>query len=518
MDTIAVSVIVGYLVVTTAVGSLFARRSRSSSGWATAGSGMGVVMIAVGLAGTRIGGVGTYGVADDVMKTGLWNLWFGINTFLALALVGVFFAIPYRRLRLSTVSEIFWVRFGSRRCQVLTSLCVQTEYLIVNILEPLVIGSILSGITGMPFGVGVFVGAFVLIVYTTLGGLWGSAATNLIHCAVMILGLLTVGLFGLEELGGWEQMTTKIDAALASADRPFPSVSWWSWIGAGWAAVLAMFFSATIHTPAASIYVNFSSAARRERDLVPAFIAGGLIASVMPFLAGWIGMETLATYGSESGLRSYSLLTEMAVSLSPWIGGIAVAAILAAVISSGGPILLSSSTLFVQDWLPSSRQMSSERRLRAYRITTVVYGLIAASIAWLGNITSILDLLLLGFAAVVPPAIAVGYLIYWKRTTEKACFWGIALGYGVGLGWYGLIQWADWVGLEAGEGAGFLTRLFHRLFAYEGKGIDPTYPATLIPLVAVPLISIWTRKEARDDERQAKFYDRLSRQAEGPPA
>ena len=313
-------------------------------------------------------------------------------------------------------------------------------------------------------------------------------------------------------------MTTKIDAALASADPPYPSVSWWSWIGAGWAAVLAMFFSATIHTPAASIYVNFSSAARRERDLVPAFIAGGLIASVMPFLAGWIGMETLATYGSESGLRSYSLLTEMAVSLSPWIGGIAVAAILAAVISSGGPILLSSSTLFVQDWLPSSRQMSSERRLRAYRITTVVYGLIAASIAWLGNITSILDLLLLGFAAVVPPAIAVGYLIYWKRTTEKACFWGIALGYGVGLGWYGLIQWADWVGLEAGEGAGFLTRLFHRLFAYEGKGIDPTYPATLIPLVAVPLISIWTRKEARDDERRSEFYDRLSRQAEAPPA
>ena len=117
MDTIAVSVVVAYLVVTTVVGVYFARRSRSSSGWATAGSGMGVVMIAVGLAGTRIGGVGTYGVAGNVMQTGLWNLWYGINTFLALALVGIFFAIPYRRLRLSTVSEIFSVRFGSRRCQ-----------------------------------------------------------------------------------------------------------------------------------------------------------------------------------------------------------------------------------------------------------------------------------------------------------------------------------------------------------------------------------------------------------------
>ena len=144
MNAITVTVIIGYLVVVTLAGSLFARRSRSSSGWATAGSSMGVVLLAAGIAGTRIGGVGTYGVAGNVMQSGLWNLWYGINTFLALALVGFFFAVPYRRLRLSTVSEIFSVRFGSRRSQVLTSLCVQTEYLIVNILEPFVIGTILA--------------------------------------------------------------------------------------------------------------------------------------------------------------------------------------------------------------------------------------------------------------------------------------------------------------------------------------------------------------------------------------
>ena len=144
MDTIATSVIVGYLAAVTLLGIFLARRTKTSSQWAVAGGGMGTVMVAMGVAGTRIGGAGTYGVAGDVITEGMWNLWYGVSTFLALALVGLFFARAYRRLGLQTVGEIFWIRFKSRRCQRLTSLCVQTEYLIVNIIEPYVIAKILQ--------------------------------------------------------------------------------------------------------------------------------------------------------------------------------------------------------------------------------------------------------------------------------------------------------------------------------------------------------------------------------------
>ena len=156
--------------------------------------------------------------------------------------------------------------------------------------------------------------------------------------------------------------------------------------------------------------------------------------------------------------------------------------------------------------------MSSEVRLRAYRVTTIIYGLVAAFIAWQGDITSILELLLLGFAAVVPPAIAVGYLIYWRRTTEPACFWGIVLGYTGGMAWYGFIRGAAWAHFELNEDAGILARLFNTLFVQDG-GIDPSYATTLIPLVAVPLISICTAKETADDTRFTEFYARLSREA-----
>ena len=69
MEYIPIVVIVTYLAGVTLIGSWFARRATDSSGWAVAGGHMGLLMVAVGVAGTRIGGVGTYGVAGDVMQS-----------------------------------------------------------------------------------------------------------------------------------------------------------------------------------------------------------------------------------------------------------------------------------------------------------------------------------------------------------------------------------------------------------------------------------------------------------------
>ena len=158
---------------------------------------MSTVMIGVGLAGTRIGGAGTYGVAGDVIAGGVWTFWwYGINSFLALSLVGVLFAVYYRRLKLHTVGELFTIRWGARRCQWLTSLCVQTEYAVVNLIEAYVIGAILSALTPLSMFGGTMVAAVVFSTYVSLGGLWGTAITNLIHCAVVLAGLATVFCYG----------------------------------------------------------------------------------------------------------------------------------------------------------------------------------------------------------------------------------------------------------------------------------------------------------------------------------
>ena len=483
-NPIALSMIAAYLIGTTLVGMYMLRRSRAGDDWAVASGQMGVLMIAVGIAGTRVGGAATYGVAGDVITGGVWNIWYAVNTFLALALLGIFYAVPYRRLGIQTVGEVFQQRFASRRCQWLTSLCVQMEYLIVNIIEPYVIGRILTAMTGLPFAFTVLLAGVIIVTYTSMGGIWGSAATNLIHCIAILGGLAAVEVAGIIHLGGWDQVVTAVDAALATSGTD--ASAWWSIAGSGWLPVIGMFFAATLHTPAASVYCNFAAAGRNERDVRNAFIWGGIIAMPMPFLAGVIGILSLAKYGASAQLASYQALTRLAIDINPWIGGLALAAVLAAVVSSGGPILLSSATMFVRDWIPSSKNWTQDRRLRAYRLTTITYGMGAATIAWLGPITSILDLLLFGFAMVVPPALAVTYTLYWKRTTEAGAFWGMVLGFAGGLIWYGLT---------------------HFVLVDQGESIDPAFPTTFIPLVAIPVISLLTQKS---EERSQAFYTRLA--------
>ncbi len=504
---ISIIVIVGYLAIFTGIGILLNRRNKSSSDWATGSGTMGIFMLAAGIAGTRIGGAGTYGVAGDVMNTGLGNMWYGINSFTALLLVGLFFAIPYRRLNLSSIGEVFDRRFRSARCQWLTSLCVQTEYLIINIIEPFVIGLIINGVTGLPFVPSVFIGGAVILVFTTMGGLKGAAITNVIHCAVIIFGLAAVGILAMENLGGWEATMNKVETQLATANKD--AINWWSFTGIGWATIIALFFSATLHTPAASVYVNFSSSSRTEKGLIPAFFLAGILAATMPILAGFVGLEAVAKYGADSGLSGYRNITELATSVGPFVGGIALAAILAALISSGAPILLGSSTMLVNDWIPGSKKFSTTTKLKAYKITTVVYGLVATTIAAFseGSLTSVLKFLLLGYAMVVPPAIAIAFMFYVKRTSETAVFWSIAIGFFAGLIHWGLNTWFE--GAEYATAGGF-GQFWHELMLSLGKWKDPTFTATLVPL-AVILVLLFVFPEKEETELSKQFYADLKR-------
>jgi len=511
MDAIPLVTIIAYLAIATGIGSAMARRSQSAAGWAVAGGGMSTVMIGVGVAGTRIGGAGTYGVAGDVITGGIWTAWwYGINTFLALSLVGVLFAVYYRRLKLRSIGELFTIRWGTQRCQRLTSLCVQTEYAMVNLIEAYVIGVILSTLTPLSMFGGTMVAAVIFSTSVSLGGLWGTAFANLIHCAVVLVGLTVVGVMGVAQLGGWEQVTAAVGNHLHTATQS--ESAWWSVIGAGWLPIFAMFFSAAVHTPAASVYTNYATAARSERSIAPAFLLGGVIAGIMPMLAGLIGVLTMARYGLDAGLSGYRNLTTLASEISPLIGGLALAAVLAAVISSGGPILLSSATMFVRDWVPTRHCDTSERQLRAYRIATTAYAFTAALAAWLvatRTTVSLFDLLLFGYAMVVPPAVSLGYLIYYRRTTEQGAYWGMLTGYVGGLLWFGAIKLALASGFSAPGGSSALRRVLAYCFTVNGEGIDPSYFTFFVPLVVVPAVSL-LRMTPDERDRKTTFYAMLS--------
>jgi len=228
----------------------------------------------------------------------------------------------------------------------------------------------------------------------------------------------------------------------------------------------------------------------------------------MPVVAGFIGILTMASYGSESGLSGYLNIAQLAIDSGPLLGGIALAAVLAAVISSGAPILLGSATMLVNDWIPASKDYSSDKKLRVYKIVTIIYGSSAAFCAWYFNFGSVLQFLLLGFAMVVPPAIAITYVFYWKRTTERAAFWGILCGFSGGL--------TMWILNRAFEGAenadvGGFAQFWYEVCQSLGEWRDPSFLTLLIPLFVIPLVTLLAPGKQDDQEQSDSFYSKLGR-------
>ena len=106
---------------------------------------------------------------------------------------------------------------------------------------------------------------------------------------------------------------------------------------------------------------------------------------------------------------------------------------------------------------------------------------------------------------VVPPAVAVGYLLYWRRTTEQSAYWGMLSGYGAGLVWFACIKWAEAVEFTVAEGDSTIRHIIHYCFVYKGEGIDPSFATMFVPLLVIPAMSLLS---AGASEPNDQFYDR----------
>ena len=225
MDYAAITVIVVYLVAVTAIGSVLALLARTELQLVDAVAGGGMSSGHDRLWDRRhsdrwrrdVWRGGHYVVSGERVEHVVAT---AINSVLWLARVGrACFSkcatsqptqASQRSGELFTISQVL----APVACQWITSLCVQTEYAIVNLIEAYVIGVVLSTLTPLSMLEGTMVAAVIFATYVSLGGLWGTAVTNAIHCSVILAGLLAVGLMGIGQLGGWDAVTAQDEAAI----------------------------------------------------------------------------------------------------------------------------------------------------------------------------------------------------------------------------------------------------------------------------------------------------------------
>jgi Na+/proline symporter len=109
---------------------------------------------------------------------------------------------------------------------------------------------------------------------------------------------------------------------------------------------------------------------------------------------------------------------------------------------------------------------------------------------------------------VVPPAVAVTFVIYWRRTSEQAVFWGTAAGFCGGM-----IMWLFNTLFDGAENAtvGGFAQWWYELITYLGEWSDPSFITLVVPLILIPAITLIYPNTAAHNERHDAFYGTLGR-------
>jgi SSS family solute:Na+ symporter len=81
----------------------------------------------------------------------------------------------------------------------------------------LAIATVMQVLFTLPFWLAVLIGGGVVVVYSTIGGMWSLTLTDIVQFLIKTIGLMFILLpICLYRVGGWEQLATKLPASYFS--------------------------------------------------------------------------------------------------------------------------------------------------------------------------------------------------------------------------------------------------------------------------------------------------------------
>ncbi|MGW7486228.1 sodium/proline symporter PutP [Streptomyces sp. NPDC054786] len=334
-----------------------------------------------------------------------------------------------------TLSAYLEERFedGSRMLR-LVSATVIVVFFTVYVASGLLAGGVLfEGIFGGGFEFALTVFAVVIVVYTVLGGFRAVSVTHSVQATVMFGAAVALPVIGIGLLGGFGAMHDALTHQTASlldmgAKAHFNGSRWTSGEPLGAVAIISLLAWGLGYFGQPHILVRFMSI-RSTREIPLARRIG--VSWVVVCLAGasLVGLVGIAALDQPLDNPETVFIAVCAQLVNPWVAGILLVAVLAAIKSTADSQLLVSAMALTEDFYRAfvKRRASDASMVLAARVTVVVVALVAYAIALSGG--AVLDIVAYawaGFGAAFGPVILLS--LYWPRMTRAGAMAGIVTG------------------------------------------------------------------------------------------
>ena len=425
MNTTIVMILIGYVLVTMLLALIVAKNNKTVRDMFNANGSLGVTLIVPLMLSEAIGGSGTVGSCTEAMATigmaAVWTVWgVAIGFFAYRILFGRFYRTLYVTRGIMSIPGAYELRFD-RKTKVVMLIVVSIIYVCLFALQPVAAASVLAPMFGVSRSTMIMALGILFVIISCLGGLKGLASMNKLHSFILIVGLAVVAIWSIKYGGGWSAVKAALPEHYTSPFNPGPrQVIIWAVTG-----LLAQLSSAFLTT--------IISAGKSYKDVRLGIDITCLLLIIFAFFPVIIGIVARAVMPE---IDSATALYTMSAAVNPFVGGLAVVAVLAAIFSTAPAFLLIVTTTFTQDlYKPFLKPNATEKQtLLASRIFTVVVGLLAVYMAT--QVTSIFNQTMKISQIRAVAAIVLLVSLIWPRVDARAAFWSILSGGSVAIVWY----------------------------------------------------------------------------------
>ena len=400
-----------YCLAMIGVGLAARKKVGSQNGFFVAHRQVGLAFITGSFIATAVGGSVTVGMAGLGFGQGLTGAWWLLVGSIGLVILGVFFARRVRGAALYTLPELAEKQYD-RRVGLAASILIVVAWVGVVAGQIVAAGKVISilGMGSVDLWMVIFTAVFVA--YTVIGGQLSVVRTDLFQAVIVYTGVfLALALF-LPQVGGIGGLRLSLPQDFLS----FPVSSQFDW-----KAVLSLLILVgATYVVGPDIYTRLFSA-RDERTAQRAAYISAFSFVPLAFAVVLLGMGARVLYPQISPEQAFPQVISGV--FSPWLGGLILAALVAALMSSADTCLLSQGVILTQDVIKQFAPSLSERRtILITRLNVIILGLLALGLAMIlkGVISSLLFAYTIFTCGLVVPIIAGFYKEKLKVTPQGA--------------------------------------------------------------------------------------------------
>ena len=468
------------------IGFVAYRATKNFDDYILGGRSLGSFVTALSAGASDMSGWLLMGLPGAIFVAGLSESWIAIGLIAGawlnwLLVAGRLRVHTERNKNALTLPDYFSHRFEdeSRTLRIFSALVVLVFFTIYCASGVVAGARLFESSFGIPYDLALWIGAAATILYVFIGGFLAVSWTDTVQATLMIFALLITPVFVILALG---DMGAAMDTIAAQNPAAFDMFN-----GLSFVAIVSLLAWGLGYFGQPHILVRFMAAdsvktipnARRIGMAWMILTLAGAVTVGFLGIAYFANNPALAGAVTENGERVFMELVKLM--FNPWVAGIILSGVLAAVMSTLSAQLLVSSSALTQDFYKAMLRKNASQTELVWvgRGMVLLIALIAIGIASNpdSKVLGLVSYAWAGFGAAFGPVVLISLI--WKRMTRNGALAGMLVGA------ITVVVWKQFIGL----------------------GLYEIIPGFLLASIAIYVVSLMGKEPAASIQRRFEVAD-----------